>query len=560
MSATAQKDQEYIAYKPGVFGLVLVPVADVIPTKDNPRFMSGDAAGQRDLEKSIAELGILQPLVGRPHPDSKHEGKIDLRAGHRRLSAAIAISMSHVPVIVKDLDDRAALEVTITENMQRQDLHPLEEARGVSLLLSRGWDVKSVAEHLGKGEGWVLRRSSISKLTKAWQKLVGDPKNPVHAWPAGHLERIARLPVETQDRLLEKEDRYDRTIVDEFDDFTPSISEIDRHINRQLRNMSAARWKLDDATLVPKAGPCTTCPKRSSAHMALFPDAVEGKKKADYCLDAACWQNKSDALIQIKVDEVKESGAKKPLLFTEEYLGDREKSRLEKRLGGEITNKYGYQSAKPNEKNAVQAVVISGSDAGAVQWVKPETRRSYSSSGSGSSKPKSDATAVGIRKVQRKALELHHEALEKFAGELMPSPAKWQQARMPKKAPIEQSIYKAVLFFGIGTAEFQTGWDLLNKPIQGGAAGECINACLYASLMATFQERLFGNPNDIEMIKQHMEECRHQCEWLDWNFDHTLERAAELVKASDKVREKMKLSLASVKPTNKKKSRKPAKS
>lgn len=108
--------------------LRMVPVEDVVPTPDNPRKrIDTKAPDFLELVESVKALGILQPLVARPHPTQA--GKLDLRAGHRRHEAARAAGLAEVPVMVREMSDRVAMEVTVLENLQRVDLTPMEEAR-----------------------------------------------------------------------------------------------------------------------------------------------------------------------------------------------------------------------------------------------------------------------------------------------------------------------------------------------------------------------------------------------------------------------------------------------
>ncbi|MCW6048485.1 ParB/RepB/Spo0J family partition protein, partial [Enterobacter hormaechei subsp. xiangfangensis] len=94
---------------------------------------------------SIREKGLLQPLVVRP----KGEG-YELVAGERRLRAAEMAGLKEIPVIIRDLTDQEAMEVALVENLQREDLTPLEEARGYQALLGLGLTQEEVAKRVGK--------------------------------------------------------------------------------------------------------------------------------------------------------------------------------------------------------------------------------------------------------------------------------------------------------------------------------------------------------------------------------------------------------------------------
>ena len=106
-----------------------VPVDFLHPGRYQPRHHVDDAQ-IKELSESIAEKGILQPILVRRHPDEANV--FEIIAGERRWRAAQLVQLHEVPVIVHDLSDREALEVALVENLQRQDLSPLEEAEGYS--------------------------------------------------------------------------------------------------------------------------------------------------------------------------------------------------------------------------------------------------------------------------------------------------------------------------------------------------------------------------------------------------------------------------------------------
>jgi ParB family chromosome partitioning protein len=106
-----------------------LPVAQIVANPHQPRKRFDDTA-LAELAASIREHGVLQPLVVRPIDGGKHE----LVAGERRWRAARSIGLDQVPVVVRELDDRQAMEIALIENLQRSDLTPLEMAQGLKLL------------------------------------------------------------------------------------------------------------------------------------------------------------------------------------------------------------------------------------------------------------------------------------------------------------------------------------------------------------------------------------------------------------------------------------------
>ncbi|MGO4833840.1 ParB/RepB/Spo0J family partition protein, partial [Rhizobiaceae sp. 2RAB30] len=108
-----------------------VPIEFSSPNPRNPRRHFGDA-DLTDLAQSIREHGVVQPVVVRPAAEA---GRYEIIAGERRWRASQRAGLIEIPVIVREVDDRVALELAIIENVQRADLNPVEEALGYQQLI-----------------------------------------------------------------------------------------------------------------------------------------------------------------------------------------------------------------------------------------------------------------------------------------------------------------------------------------------------------------------------------------------------------------------------------------
>ena len=138
---TKRKEQPYSSQLKGVQALLgdlpndplkfSAAIADIIPSSIQPRYYF-DPEKQQQLVQSIGQYGILEPLLVRPIPENRYE----IVAGERRYRAAIEAGLTEVPIIVKELDDHAALHLALIENLQRVDLNPIEETEGILTLLS----------------------------------------------------------------------------------------------------------------------------------------------------------------------------------------------------------------------------------------------------------------------------------------------------------------------------------------------------------------------------------------------------------------------------------------
>jgi len=125
-----------------------------------------------ELAQSIREKGVLQPLLVRPRGEN-----FEIVAGERRWRASQLAGLSEVPALIRDLGDREALEIAIIENLQREDLGPLEEARAYQALLDQGLNQEGVAQAVGKG------RSTVSNALR----LLSLPETALRALEAGEI-------------------------------------------------------------------------------------------------------------------------------------------------------------------------------------------------------------------------------------------------------------------------------------------------------------------------------------------------------------------------------------
>ena len=140
-----------------------LPLGEIEPNRDQPRkhFEAGPLA---DLADSIREFGVLQPLMVRPLPD----GSYQLVAGERRWRAARMAGLSEVPVIIREMDDLQVMEIALIENLQREDLNPVEEAMGYRDLMEKfGMTQEQVSSRVGKSRPVVTNAMRLLGLPEA---------------------------------------------------------------------------------------------------------------------------------------------------------------------------------------------------------------------------------------------------------------------------------------------------------------------------------------------------------------------------------------------------------
>ncbi|MBH9979468.1 ParB/RepB/Spo0J family partition protein [Bifidobacterium sp. W8108] len=138
--------------------LIQVAASDITPNPDNPRRNLGDLT---ELAASIASQGIQQPLVVTP---ADGQGKHMLIMGHRRHAASVKAGLNTLPCIVRQADTRQQAELMLTENIQRNGLTPMEEARGYARLLDLGETEDAMAKATGRSRATVRRRLKVAAI------------------------------------------------------------------------------------------------------------------------------------------------------------------------------------------------------------------------------------------------------------------------------------------------------------------------------------------------------------------------------------------------------------
>ena len=283
----------------------------VVESKTNPR-KTFDPKALEDLTASVKEKGVIVPILVRPIG-----AKFEVVAGARRYRAAKKAGLDEIPAMIRELSDDQALEAQVIENLQRADVHPLEEAEGYQALLKKGkLKVEDLAAKVGKSISYIWQRIKLTELIEPAKKAFLQDEIT-----AGHAVLIARLQPADQKEALEActTDEWMRgENRDNEGRFTVSVRDLSTWIQDNVHlSLDGAPWKKDDAELAPKAGPCTTCPKRSGNSPGLWPDIA----RAQTCTDRACFQMKLNAHMQRQADELKAQG-KKVVKISDQWTPD----------------------------------------------------------------------------------------------------------------------------------------------------------------------------------------------------------------------------------------------
>ncbi|WP_265280672.1 ParB/RepB/Spo0J family partition protein [Verminephrobacter aporrectodeae] len=266
----------------------MVPVALIQESPSNPR-KHFDQVKLGELAESIQASGVHQPILLRPlhgthdAPDDAPVPVYELVVGARRLRACKIAQVTDVPAMIRKLTDQQALEIQVIENLQREDVTELEEAEGYEMLIgTSGLTVEQVAAKIGKSRSYVYTRLKILDLCQQARMAL---REGLIDFSRGLL--VARIP----DEVLQIKALTYCTQPDYNGDL-PGYRDFVRHVQfNYMLNLGAARFKTTDATLLPAAGSCQKCPKRTGANPDLFKD-VDGP---DMCTDPKCYRAKQDA-------------------------------------------------------------------------------------------------------------------------------------------------------------------------------------------------------------------------------------------------------------------------
>ncbi|MCM1285448.1 MAG: ParB/RepB/Spo0J family partition protein [Acetobacter sp.] len=147
-----------------------LPINEIVPNKDQPR-KTFDEGALQELSDSIVQHGVLQPLLVRPIAS----GGYQLVAGERRWRASRMAGLKEVPVVIKELTDIETMEIAIIENLQREDLNPIEEAEGLQALIDKcGFTQEQIAVSVGKSRPAIANALRLLRLPQSTRQLTRD--------------------------------------------------------------------------------------------------------------------------------------------------------------------------------------------------------------------------------------------------------------------------------------------------------------------------------------------------------------------------------------------------
>jgi ParB family chromosome partitioning protein len=265
-----------------------LPLSVLTESKTNPRRIFEDNA-LRELAESIRTSGVVQPLLVRPITEQDFE----IVVGARRFRASKLAEKLDAPCRIANLTDAEVLEIQLVENLQRRDVHPLEEAQGFRALLNLEepkYSVEQIAARTGKSTVYVAQRLKLTDLSEPVVEAFYAEEIGV-----GHALLLAKLQADQQEKALNEcfREEWAGTGKKPKRILLP-VRHLQHWIEHQLMLiLKLAPFSRKDATLVPVAGSCLDCPKRTGHNRLLFADVQQ-----DACTDPTCYAAKVEAHVQ----------------------------------------------------------------------------------------------------------------------------------------------------------------------------------------------------------------------------------------------------------------------
>lgn len=340
-----------------------IPLSLLNESKTNPRRIFEDT-GLKELAASIRSQGVLSPLLVRPLTVNGFE----IVFGARRFRAAQLAEQETLPVRIRQMSDAEVIEAQLVENLIRSEIHPMEEAEGFARLLALDepkYTIEQIAAKVGKQPSFVASRLKLIDLVPAVVEAFYANEIGV-----GHALLLAKIAADVQPQALAAcfKEVYNG-------------SQNPARILLPVRNLQFwieinvllvlkdAPFDKRDTQLVPTAGSCADCPKRTGRNKVLFGDDLG--RQGDRCVDPKCYQTKIAA-------HVAKTVANKPQIvqISTAYGGQKEGSPVLSR------NKYtAIRDEKPKSKEeaqrpefkvckfAAEAIITEGSDLGTIHKV-----------------------------------------------------------------------------------------------------------------------------------------------------------------------------------------------
>lgn len=263
-------------------------VSQIVLSSTNPRRRM-DPEKFAELVENIRKNGVIEPIVVRKNGKAD---QFELVIGERRLRAAQEIKLVTIPAIVRELSDEEALELQIMENLHREDLTPLEEARGFQALIEK-CKIKQadLANKINKSQGYIALRLALLDLREDFQKLLEESKlTPGHVKFMMNFTESKKIQDNLLSRLKDKYKNSDSVTVREFQDLCMDVT------RRQTKQLYKSQYSSDNPLFDLKG--CEKCTHNKTINVGW-----EGTKKR--CFNPECWIEKQTTIQRAEAERIR---------------------------------------------------------------------------------------------------------------------------------------------------------------------------------------------------------------------------------------------------------------
>lgn len=239
--------------------ITYIPVDRIIFSAFNPRKTINETE-LKELATSIKEKGVIQPVVVRPLSEDTYE----IVCGERRLRASMLADQKTIPSIIRELSDDEAMDMAITENLQRKDVNPLEEATAFKMLIEKGQTIIDLAARFGKSEMYIRGRLKLNDLNTELANLHNKGEITI-----SHCLELCKYPDEVQKELISR-----------YNDSQSTYYSWNGKTLKELRS-SLSQYTINIEDIEFDKTACLNC-KNNTAVSCLFPE-----------LEKVCCNNKA---------------------------------------------------------------------------------------------------------------------------------------------------------------------------------------------------------------------------------------------------------------------------
>lgn len=368
-----------------------VNLDELIASSINPR-TEFEENSLIELSKSIKEHGVLQPIIVRIHPIEKK--KYEIVCGERRFRASKLADIKTIPVSIREINDDEVFEIQIIENLERKDVHPMDEALAFKKMLESGkYSIEEISAKLAKPLTFVSQRLKLNDL-------ISELKNDFlkDEFGIGHAILLARVNEEKQKEIFDNSK-------DRWRNGYGTIKELKSELDEDNLKLDDAFFDITDADIYIHAGACTSCFKCSNSNSVLFPEYEE-----NLCFDNVCFNKKTEVSKQIALNKVLDENQE--IILVCRYSDSKTKALISfaESLGKKVLTGWNSYNKKDNGDDGVDAYDLEN-----MEFIKIEKRDSLNAPEISQSDPDQviKSNIHGIKQRADRALELDREKIFK---------------------------------------------------------------------------------------------------------------------------------------------------